>query len=199
MTQEFCRVNCTSALIEAGFMTNLREAGLMLNPLFQTEVGEETCMGVCQFLNASYIDRNNLTNYQTIRNGSKGNFVYLVQFLLNQLGENLVVDGVFGSNTENAVRRFQQENSLTVDGIVGPNTWKTMLTLPQYPILRLNFRGNYVRFLQNLLESKFIPVGTIDGIFGQKTENAVKQFQEQNSLTVDGIVGPNTWEKLTNM
>ena len=193
------RVNCTSVLIEAGFMTNLREAGLMINPLFQTEVGEESCMGVCQFLNTTYIDRNNLANYQTLRNGSRGNFVFLVQFLLNQLGENLVVDGVFGRNTENAVRRFQQENSLTVDGIVGANTWRTLLTLPQYPILKLNFRGNYVRFLQKLLESKFIPVGTIDGIFGQKTENAVKQFQEQNSLTVDGIVGPNTWATITNL
>ena len=193
------RANCPSALIEAGFMTNLREAGLMLNPLFQTEVGEETCMGLCQFLIASYIDRNNLTSYQTIRNGSKGNFVYLVQFLLNQLGENLIVDGVFGSNTENAVRRFQQENSLTVDGIVGSNTWKTLLTLPQYPILRLNFRGNYVKFLQQLLESKFIPVGIIDGIYGQNTENAVRTFQERNNLVVDGIVGPNTWAAITNL
>lgn len=193
------KVNCVSALIEAGFMTNLREAGLMLNPLFQTEVGEESCTGLCQFLNTSYIDRNNLSNYKTIRNGSKGNFVYLLQFLLNQQEENLVVDGVFGNNTENAVKAFQKENSLTVDGIIGPNTWKTLLTLPQYPILKLNFRGNYVKFLQKLLESKFIPVGLIDGIFGTKTENAVKEFQSQRSLTVDGIVGPNTWTELTNM
>lgn len=42
-------VNCTSSLIEAGFMTNLREAKLMINPLFQTEVGEEACHGVCNF------------------------------------------------------------------------------------------------------------------------------------------------------
>lgn len=194
------RVNCVSALVEAGFMTNLREAGLMLNPLFQTEVGEESCMGVCDFLNTTFIGRENLSNYQTVRRGSRGNFVYLLQFILNEeQGENLSVDGIFGANTENAVRRFQQENSLTVDGVVGPNTWKTLLTLPQYPILRLNFRGNYVKFLQQLLESKFIPVGTIDGVFGQRTQTAVQTFQERNNLVVDGIVGPNTWAALTNL
>ena len=55
-------VNCPSALIEAGFMTNLREAGLMINPLFVTEVGEEACQGVCQYLGVNYIPRNNLAN-----------------------------------------------------------------------------------------------------------------------------------------
>ena len=43
-------VNCVSSLIEAGFMTNLREAKLMINPIFQTEVGEESCRGVCDYL-----------------------------------------------------------------------------------------------------------------------------------------------------
>ena len=192
-------VNCTSALIEAGFMTNLREARLMINPLFQTEVGEEACHGVCNFLGVRYISRDNLNNYPLLRNGSRGNFVYLVQFILNQYGYNLSVDGIFGSRTENAVRDFQQNNSLSVDGIVGNNTWRTLLTLPPYPLLREGYRGAYVKFLQQLLESNLFPVGGIDSIFGTRTLNAVRDFQQANGLTVDGLVGNNTWNALTNL
>ena len=190
-------VNCPSALIEAGFMTNLEEAQLMLNPLFQQEVGEESCEGVCTYLNVGYLPRNNLANYPNLRNGSRSNFVYLLQFMLNLLGANLIVDGIFGKNTENAVRNFQQENSLSVDGIVGVNTWRTLLTLAPYPTLKNGSRGNYVRFLQQLLESNLYPVENIDGIFGNKTESAVRSFQQANNLTVVGIVGRNTWSVLT--
>lgn len=192
-------VNCTSSLIEAGFMTNLREAKLMINPLFQTEVGEEACHGVCNFLGVNYIPRNNLNNYPLLRNGSQGNFVYLLQFILNQYGYNLSVDGIFGTRTLNAVRDFQRNNSLSVDGLVGNNTWKTLLTLPPYPLLKQNSRGAYVTFLQQLLESNLYPVGGIDGIFGTRTLNAVQAFQQANGLTVDGIVGNNTWNALTNL
>ena len=192
-------VNCTSALIEAGFMTNLREAQLMINPLFQTEVGEEACHGVCNFLGVNYIPRNNLNNYPLLRNGDRGNFVYLLQFILNQYGYNLSVDGIFGSRTLNAVRDFQQNNSLNVDGLVGPNTWRTLLTLPPYPLLREGSRGAYVKFLQQLLESNLYPVGNIDGIFGTRTLSAVRQYQQANGLTVDGLVGNNTWASLTSL
>ena len=190
-------VNCVSSLIEAGFMTNLREAQLMINPLFQTEVGEEACHGVCNYLGVSYLPRDNLSNYPLLRRSSSNNFVFLLQFILNQFGYNLSVDGIFGANTEKAVRDFQQKNGLSVDGLVGQNTWRTLLNLPAYPLLKRGYSGSYVKFLQQLLESYLIPVGTIDGIFGSRTENAVKQFQQENNLSVDGIVGKNTWNALT--
>ncbi len=193
-------VNCVSALIEAGFMTNLREARLMINPIFVTEVGEEACHGVCDYLNVTYIPRNDLSIYPLLRQGSSGNFVYLLQFILNNdYGYNLDIDGILGNRTLSAVKDFQNVNSLTVDGLVGNNTWKTLLTLPSYPLLRLNYRGAYVKFLQQLLESNLYPVGNIDGIFGSKTANAVRAFQSANNLSVDGIVGPNTWNALTNL
>lgn len=193
-------VNCTSSLIEAGFMTNYDEAMLMLNPLFQTEVGEEACHGVCDFLGVGYIPRDNLSVYPLLREGSRNNFVYLLQFILNNdYGYNLSVDGIFGNNTLSAVRDFQSNNGLTVDGLVGNNTWTFLLNLPPYPLLREGARSSYVRFLQNLLQSKFIPTGNIDGIFGSQTLNAVRAFQQENNLTVDGIVGDNTWNALTSM
>ena len=192
-------VNCVSSLIEAGFMTNLREARLMINPLFQTEVGEEACHGVCNYLGVPYLPRDNLNNYPLLRSGSQGNFVYLLQFILNQYGYNLTVDGIFGSRTLNAVRDFQRNNSLSVDGLVGTNTWRTLLNLPPYPLLREGNRGAYITLLQQLLESNLYPVGGIDGIFGSRTLSAVRAFQGANNLTVDGLVGNNTWNALTNL
>ena len=192
-------VNCTSALIEAGFMTNLREARLMINPLFVTEVGEEACQGVCDFLGVNYIPRDDLSVYPLLRRGSSGNFVSLLQFILaSDYGYNLSVDGIFGSRTENAVRSFQADNSLSIDGFVGNNTWRTLLTIPPYPLLRNGSQGAYVRFAQQLLESNLYPVGTIDGIFGNRTQSAVRSFQSANGLAVDGIIGPNTWSVLAS-
>jgi len=107
------------------------------------------------------------------------------------------VDGIYGSQTLEAVKYFQRKNGLTVDGIVGNNTWKYLLTLPPYPTMRQGAKGSYVTLLQRLFESNLIPVGTIDGDFGTRTTNAVKTFQQNNNLTVDGIVGNNTWAKLT--
>lgn len=190
-------VNCPSSLIEAGFMTNLKEAMLMINPLFQTEVGEEACHGVCDYLGVNYLPRNNLSNYPLLKIGSRGNFVYLLQFILKEnYSYNLSVDGIFGNATLSAVRDFQNSNSLTVDGLVGNNTWKTLLSLPPYPLLRQGDSGAYVKLLQQLLESKLIAVNGIDGIFGSKTLAAVRLFQQEKGLDVDGLVGNNTWSAL---
>lgn len=75
-------------------------------------------------------------------------------------------------------------------------------------VLRRGSRGEAVKFLQMLLENQNIPTATskkrtrkgigIDGIFGSGTDRAVRQFQRQESLTVDGIVGPATWHELIN-
>ena len=180
-------------------MTNLREARLMINPLFVTEVGEEACQGVCDFLGVNYIPRDDLSVYPLLRRGSSSNFVYLLQFILaSDYGYNLSVDGIFGLRTESAVRSFQADNSLSIDGLVGNNTWRTLLTIPPYPLLRNGSQGAYVRFAQQLLESNLYPVGTIDGIFGNRTQSAVRSFQSANGLAVDGIIGPNTWSALAS-
>ena len=73
-------------------------------------------------------------------------------------------------------------------------------------VLRKGSRGEAVKFLQMLLENQGIgtaktPSRTltgkgIDGIFGRGTERAVKQFQRNESLSRDGIVGPATWKEL---
>ena len=191
-------VNCQSTLIEAGFMTNFNEAKLMLNPIFVNNVGEGACKGVCQHLSVNYVPCT-LNNYPTIRRGDRGNFVTILQYLLNEYGFNLTADGIFGSNTHNAVIRFQANNNLTQDGIVGKNTWNALLNLnPTANTLRLGSRNSAVLFLQKLLLSYLYPINSLDGIFGNNTLNSVKAFQTENGLAADGIVGKNTWNALLN-
>jgi N-acetylmuramoyl-L-alanine amidase len=64
------------------------------------------------------------------------------------------------------------------------------------PILRPGMEGDAVRQLQSRLKELGFYTGPIDGIFGSQTEAAVRRAQTENSLEVDGIVGPATWDAL---
>lgn len=193
-------VNCPSSLIEAGFMTNFAEAKLMLDPDYVLEIAERTCAGVCDYLDVEYVPRDNLSVYPTLSRGNRGNKVRLLQLLLNYYGYNLSADGVFGSGTNTAVVNFQRNNGLTQDGIVGPNTWRALLNLtPASKTIRNGSRSSNVMYLQRKLLSKLYPITDLDGIFGNETQNAVRQFQQENNLTADGIVGPLTWEKIVQV
>lgn len=64
---------------------------------------------------------------------------------------------------------------------------------PAYPmLLRRGSKGNFVRQFQQRLRDRGWKID-VDGIFGPKTEEIVRAFQKEKGLTVDGLVGPNTW------
>ena len=66
--------------------------------------------------------------------------------------------------------------------------------------IRQGSRGALVTYAQEKLYSKLYPeVGTVDGIFGSKTAQAVRNFQRENGLVVDGIIGPRTWAVLSSI
>ena len=58
--------------------------------------------------------------------GSRGFDVLELQWRLNRFRYMITADGVFGANTENAVKEFQRSRGLTADGIVGPMTWEKL-------------------------------------------------------------------------
>ena len=65
--------------------------------------------------------------FPTVRSGSRGNYVCIAQDDLNTLGYRTGgLDGVFGTQTNNAVRRYQASRGLAVDGIIGCNTWRSL-------------------------------------------------------------------------
>lgn len=65
-----------------------------------------------------------------------------------------------------------------------------------YPILKRGSISNYVCIAQDDLNTLGFQTGGLDGIFGSKTEEAVRNFQNSRGLKVDGIVGCNTWRAL---
>lgn len=66
--------------------------------------------------------------FPTIKSDSRGSYVLIAQDCLNTLGYKTGgLDGVFGTQTVNAVKSYQRVKGLAVDGIVGCNTWRALL------------------------------------------------------------------------
>jgi peptidoglycan hydrolase-like protein with peptidoglycan-binding domain len=136
----------------------------------------------------------------TLQNGSTGTDVRRLQRLLVELKILSFdqIDGNFGSVTEAAVKDFQSGNGLTVDGIVGPQTWSKLPADPETPTLSRGATGTAVSALQKGLkdysaQNSAADPGPIDGDFGPRTEAAVRAYQSDRGVAVDGIVGDRTW------
>ena len=114
--------------------------------------------------------------------------VQALQHLLRHHGHGISADGVFGPQTAGAVRAFQQSRGLQVDGKAGPQTWAAVIVT-----VRRNSKGDAVRAAQVLLVDV-----TVDGIFGPRTDEAVRFMQDVLEVPIDGIVGPLTWRALVN-
>lgn len=139
---------------------------------------------------------------EMIQHGSKGRTVRELQQALVDLGYELDVDGDFGDATHAAVVDFQQNNELDVDGVVGPDTWEALGFEEDEEakgggneMVQHGSKGSAVRELQSALVDLGYDIA-IDGDFGDDTHNAVVDFQSNNGLDADGVVGPRTWGKL---
>ena len=126
----------------------------------------------------------------------KGKIAIIQTSLNEKYGLNISVDNIYGNETNKAfVKGLQTElnkqfwNKLTVDGIFGTNTYNACINV------RKGAEGNITYLIQAMLVCHSFDIDA-DGIFGPATENAVKDFQLRNGLSVDGIVGKNTFNKL---
>ena len=167
-----------------------------------------------------------------LRRGSRGPNVVTIQVALNRIGQNYPalpkissVDGIYGQETEAAVRSFQDIFGLQVDGVIGKATWYEIIRLYTavnglaelrsqgqrfYSInwnptnsLRQGSTGEQVQFLQYMLSvlSQYIseiPTLTIDGIYGPKTRFAVLAAQRRFRLAETGVVDRETWDAIYN-
>lgn len=145
----------------------------------------------------------NTTTRPTLSFGSTGEDVKYLQKVLNAdvAANSLVVDGVFGQKTKEAVMAFQKDKDLVVDGIVGANTWAIVdvIYIGLSPTLRRGSTGEIVKHLQRRLNILGFGQLVVDGVFGPATEEAVKKFQQSYNLVVDGIVGKSTWGVLESL
>ncbi len=164
-------------------------------------------------------------NYATLKYGSRGDRVSVLQKALNDLGFNAgSVDGNFGLGTQKAVTSFQKSAGLTQDGLAGRNTLTaleravsggTVVTpapdtstptpsptpnangwvIPSRT-LRKGYTGDDVKSVQSRLQELGYYTGSVDGNYGSGTMAAVKAFQGNNGLKQDGLAGSGTFAKL---
>jgi GH25 family lysozyme M1 (1,4-beta-N-acetylmuramidase) len=111
---------------------------------------------------------------------------------LNRLhiGAPLVVDGVRGPITINAIKLFQSICGIAIDGVYGSQSDGAYQAIVSKPMLKQGSTGVAVRYIQYHLGC------AIDGQFGAKTAAAVKGFQKASGLAADSIIGIQTWTKL---
>lgn len=67
---------------------------------------------------------------ELLKRGSKGSNVHSMQVLLREKGFHVDTDGIFGSDTEKAIKKFQKSVGLSSDGIVGNMTWTALYGNP---------------------------------------------------------------------
>lgn len=132
--------------------------------------------------------------------GDKSDIVLACQERLKELGYlTTKPDGLYGNDTVAAVKLFQSRNDLVVDGYLGPSTREVLNSSSAVTNgLVLGDEGDTVKRVQELLiKYGYMNSGSATGYFGEVTERAVKSFQRNNGLSVDGNVGAKTMSKLT--
>lgn len=148
----------------------------------------------------------NLSAYKV---GMENEDIKIIQKALMRDGvfEHDEITTYFGSITEKSVIRFQKKYGLTADGIIGKSTLDKMESLGLFTHGNLSMRAykkgmthSDVKIIQEALRD----IGTYNGdeittYFGSLTEKAVKDFQNMYELTVDGIVGGETIEKMQDL
>ena len=166
-----------------------------------------------------------------LRSGDSGEYVVVLQTMLNRIAHNYPaiprispVDGIFGSQTERAVREFQRTFNLNVDGIVGQATWYQLVLLyvgvtrlseltsegqtftqVQAPASGVTLQEGSTGLAVSALQFFITVLGqvlynfptlAIDGIFGPSTRQAVEDAQRYLGLEATGVVDTETWMAL---
>ena len=133
--------------------------------------------------------RGTTAGYPTLRRGSRGCYVMILQ------------DALYNAARSTGAWGYVEPLSQTPTWVHFDRRYGTPAcrgTTAGYPTLRRGSRGCYVMILQDALSTLGYQTGNrIDGIFGSRTEEALKGFQRRTSLRADGVCGCNSWKKIS--
>lgn len=193
-------ITVVEAIEEADFSLNYADKyGIQLPIFIDSEDGDGTARVVrADALNAH--DRTEICKYfcKTVKDGGYESGTYAsTSWFKNKLKVSELLPykiwcAQYGPNltATHRVDMWQYTSNGSVPGISGRVDLSKTIASSARPTIRKNDRGEYVKIIQR-------KVGTpVDGIFGPKTEAAVKAFQLRNGLIADGIVGKLTWAAL---
>ena len=163
----------------------------------------------------SATDKEESSDYTTLKSGSKGTAVKKLQQRLKELGYyNKAIDSEYGSGMVTAVKAFQKKNNLSQTGIADAATQKKVYSTSAIAAndktdsddkdettdttLKRGSKGEKVEELQRRLKELGYYKNSIDGDYGSGTVTAVKAFQKKNGLTQTGTADANTLKKLNS-
>lgn len=175
--------------------------------------GTKTLQAVAAKIKAAGGSVSSSSGVAGLKLGSTGTKVSALQTNLTTLGYYYGdITGHYGSLTQNAVKKFQKARGLTQDGVAGDKTIAAVESAIKNSggavadsssgagsALREGDSGAAVTDLQTMLNKLEYYYGDITGHFGSLTKKAVRAFQDDNDLTVDGIAGVNTINKLRSL
>lgn len=189
-----------------GLTGYLGKSAISLTPPSQSEIESQSApLSATQTQSAKY---------PSLSLGSEGAAVKALQQALEELGYHKgSIDSKYGRTTENSVRAYQEKNKLPANGIADAVSQEKLFegrpisaagkatkinTLPAIPglVLRPNNRGDAVADLQQKLKDQGFYKGTVDGVYGKGTEDAVRAFQKASKIKVDGRAGSATLQAL---
>jgi len=144
---------------------------------------------------------------RVLRRGDVGDDVAEIRSMLASVGLLRPETGnEFDHEVERAVRGFQQRRGLLIDGVVGPATYHVLRgatyhlgSRPLAYLVSSPVHGDDVFALQDRLTELGYDAGRPDGMFGPKTEKALRNFQRDYGLVIDGICGPATVRALRQL
>lgn len=166
---------------------------------------------------------------EVLRPGDQGVAIRTLQYYLAFLGyflpelPGVTITGTFDQITEDAVFTFQQVYGLPVDGVVGRDTWNRLQDV--YDQLLQNLPPDYQRYIAQVYPGRFLSLGdegvsvrqlqenlrriasqnsaipevAVDGLFGQRTRQAVLALQRQLGMDETGAVGPVLWTQAATL
>ena len=148
---------------------------------------------------------------RTLQRTMSGYDVYVLQKKLAEMNYMEVTPqwGLYDDATVNAVKAFQKANKISETGVCDTQLRRYIwpsdtvaeneeATESAGTTLKKGSHGAAVSNLQMRLKAAGFLLGNADGIYGDKTEKAVKNLQKKYSIKQDGICGPITWSVLLN-